>query len=318
MLFVAILYSVNFFVIRDAFQGGVPPQALQLLRGLGGATFFLLMARVRVREKIARADWPRLILSALTGIVLNQWLFLEGMSRTVEINGAVLMITAPLFVFLIAWLAGQESFTPRRLVGLCLAFGGSFWLVSGGGELHFSRETLLGDVMVLVNALFYGAYLVLVKPLAAKYQSATLVSWLFTLGLVAIVPMGLPAAIGTNWASLSVATWIAIVFVVVGATIAAYGLNSWAMTQVPASYVGLYVYLQPPLVAFLTFLLGRGDIPGWKIICILAVISGVFLATWRKPIDLDRALRLLSYRAYRLFQRNLLMRRHRLVHIHKH
>lgn len=300
MLSVAILYSINFFVIRDAFRGGIPPQAMLALRGLGGAAVFMVLQRVFIREKVARADWPRLILCALTGIVTNQWLFLEGMSRTVEINGAVLMITTPLFVFLIAWLARQETFTPRRILGLCLAFGGSFWLVSGGGNLHFSRETALGDVMVLFNALSYGAYLVLVKPLAARYQSSTIVAWMFTLGLVVTLPVGFTAATQVAWATLSGGTWAALAFVLVGATVLAYGLNAWAMSHVPASYVGLYVYLQPPLVAILTFVLGRGEIPWWKLVCIAAVITGVFLATWRKPIDIQRTLRMLNVGLYRL------------------
>lgn len=287
MLSVAVFYSINFFVMKAIFAANVPPRALLLIRGASGAIVFGGVALFLLRERVSRADMGRMALCALLGVVLNQFMFMEGMARTHEINGAVLMITTPVFVFLIAYFAREERITARKLLGLAMAFGGALILVTSGKGLQFSSETLAGDVLITLNAASYGAYLVLVKPLTARYSAMTIIGWMFMLSMPAILPLGWSALHTALSNDLAADVYIRLGYVIIFVTLCAYGFNAFAMRYVPSSAVGVYIYLQPILVTLFTAWWGTGWLPLPKLLCIATVIGGVVLVTWRskEPIS---------------------------------
>ena len=102
-----------------------------------------------------------------------------------------------------------------------------------------------GDLLVLLNASSYAAYLVLVKPLMSKYHPLTVVRYTFTIGLVMVIPFGLNELTEAQWGQLDWSIGWRLIFVVMGTTVMAYLLNAWSLKHVNSSVVGAYIYLQP-------------------------------------------------------------------------
>ena len=76
-----------------------------------------------------RGLYPGLFLCALLGVVLNQVLFLEGLSRSTAVNAGLLMPLIPVYTFLVAWIARQERFSALRGLGILIAFSGTTYLL---------------------------------------------------------------------------------------------------------------------------------------------------------------------------------------------
>ena len=82
--------------------------------------FFLFNTQ---QKGIEKKDWPRFILCALTGIAINQLLFLKGLSLTYSIHAALLMLTTPILITvmelpglsLCAWLFCNNLTAPLTL-----------------------------------------------------------------------------------------------------------------------------------------------------------------------------------------------------------
>lgn len=278
---VTLFYAVGFFVLKQLFRE-MSPFALLALRGITGVAFFGLLALIQGFKLPARGDIWRFAACGFSGIALNQLFFLWGMSKTHEVNGAVIMITTPVFVFLIAWLLRQERLDGRKLLGLALSFAGALLLSLGGRALRFHPETSVGDLMIMVNAISYAAYLVLLKPLSQRYDNITLSFWIFFCGGLLSIPTGLPAMLQTDWAALSTGAWWNILYVLLFVTILAYSLNSWAMQRVQSSQVGVFIYLQPVLVALISPWVYAGSLNVEKTLYILLTMAGVALVTFRK------------------------------------
>jgi drug/metabolite transporter (DMT)-like permease len=281
LLLVTLFYGFNYFIAKNIFVE-VSPFALIAIRGLGGLLFFSIVGLGFIREKVKREDIPQFALAGALGVGINQLLFLWGLSKTTEVNASVLMTMVPIFVLLVASLLKYERLTWLKATGIIISFLGALLLSLNGRSMVIGDHTLLGDAMVVFNTACYGSYLVLVRPLSRRYNPFTLIMGIFWFGSLITVPVGIPAIIHTDWLNVSTEAIWGIVFVIVCITWAAYGLNAWALKYVPSSQVGVYIYLQPVVVAILAPFLTDSGITIWQFFYMVLVMMGVYLVSRKK------------------------------------
>ena len=281
LLIVALLYGGNYFLAKIALEE-ISPRAAVAFRGLVCMLVFWAYHAFSIKEKIKeKKDVVLLFLSALFGVVINQQFFLFGLSKTTSINAGVLMITAPVFVFLIGFATKKEKITWYKLLGLLMAFLGAFFLVqmNKGGKISFSSETLQGDLSIIFNAISYAVYLVIVKSLIGKYNTFTILKWIFIIGGGINLLIGFPSLIEMEVTAVSWPAWGGLAYLVFGATLVAFFTNAWAMKRLQPSAVGVYIFVQPVFVTLVTLLLFSGEVTWQKGMTILGILIGVYLVS---------------------------------------
>src|SRR5262249_3248680 len=161
-------------------------------------------------------------------------------------NARVMRATSPVFVAALAMATGREPFRGRRVAGVAVAFAGTLALV-GADRFDLTDAHVVGNLMVLVNAMSYAAFLVYLRPLALRVPAMTPGGALFA----AAIPFGLPRGVAewTAFAPAMTGRDGALVLLVVAATVLAYAVNQHAIGRADASVVALYIYLQPILTA---------------------------------------------------------------------
>jgi drug/metabolite transporter (DMT)-like permease len=285
MFSVALFYSINFFTVKILFLEMDPFSALAL-RSITGLVFFGLAWKLFTRkEKVEKKDFPVLLACGISGIAVNQIFFLWGLSQTSEFHGAILMLLTPIFVFILNhYLRGEEKWSIRKISGLTLSTLGAIWLVQEAAAGGYSgRESVAGDLMILLNAASYGLYLVLVKPLTAKYKPVTILFYMFMTGGVVNMLVGIPYLGGVEFGRLSSEAWFGLIFLLVGATILAYLLNAWAMIRVSSVWVGTYIYLQPVLTMLISGIVLSGSITWTRLANAGMILAGVYLTGKKNP-----------------------------------
>lgn len=280
LLTVAIFYGINYFGAKLIFNQGFNSFEILGLRCLVATLFFVSFHHFQIKEKIReRKDFIRLIACAFFGVTVNQCLFLWGISETSPVNSSVLMITAPIFVFLIAWIMKMEQISARKLLGLALSCTGALFLVLSSGSDQNEEASLFGDMLIMINAASFAFYLIWVRPLVQKYNPFTVVKWIFLLGSVPNIILGLVFLNPQHFADISQEALWAIVFLILAATISGYFLNAWAMKKLPASSVGIYIYVQPIFVTFISAFFNLSNITWEKLSFILLIFAGVILVS---------------------------------------
>ena len=259
----------------------VPSVALVAFRVAGAALAFILIGAIRGRVgRIQKRDWPLLVASSLLGVVLNQWLFVKGLSLTTVINATLLGTTIPIFTLLVSIALRTDRASLRRTFGILLSAGGVVYLI-GPGSAGFSSATRLGDLLIVTNSLCYGTYIAISKDLMTRYSALTVITWIFIVGTIATVPVGAISVSHLPLAEVSATVWLAIAYIIVVPTVGAYYLNAWALGRVPPSTVAVYIYLQP-LIAFSLAPLLLGEKLNWRtIVAAVLIFAGVLVVTRR-------------------------------------
>lgn len=262
----------------------MPPFGLALVRVTGAAAFFLVLARTR--GPAPPISWrARLTIAAvaLPGMALNQVLFLSGLRHTTATNASVLVTSIPVFTLLVAAALGKERPSRRALVGVGSALAGVLWLL-GADALVVGPETMLGDALIVLNALCYATYLVLAKDLIAGYGSLRIVVIGFSAASLVLLPLGAPALRGVEGVAWELGLLIA--YIIVVPTIFTYLANAWALGRASRSMVAIYIYLQPVAAAVLAALF-LGEEPSARVaVAALLVFAGIaVVATERRAVE---------------------------------
>jgi drug/metabolite transporter (DMT)-like permease len=245
-------------------EGGFAPRAIAVWRILAGALVLAPIAWARHRESFlaARAELPRLFACSVLGITANMVLALEGTSRTSVLHAGLLLTLIPVFTYAIAVLAGVERHRPRSIAGIALALAGAAWLVLGRGAASSAAADDgggAGNAMILANSLSYACYLVLARGLLRRLPTLVVIAWAFVLA-VPTLPL---VAMGADLVPSDVApgALVGLAYLIVGATILAYLLNTFALARVGASTTASFIYMQP-LIAGASGVLVLGERPG--------------------------------------------------------
>ena len=277
------IFGANYAIVKYITPAYLHPFALNVVRILVSLFLFWGLFLFKPgKVKLERRHIPRFLLCALTGVVINQIFFIKGVSLTTPIHSALLSLATPIFITLIAaWLL-REGFTLLKFLGLIMGIGGAALLILLKDSTHGGKDILVGDIMVIVNAVSYAFYLVLVRPLMQTYSGIQVLRWIFTLGAVVILPFGMKEFLGTNWAAFGISQWLALAAVGIGATFLAYLLNVYGINIIGASATGAYIYTQPVFAALIAIFFAGEHFSLVKFVAAVLIFTGVYLANFKR------------------------------------
>ena len=280
LLAVALIYGTNYLVAKHVMNGEyMGPLGFVAVRVIMATIMFWAVSLFTTGERIARSDLPLVLLCGLTGVAINQTMFFSGLELTTPIHASLIMTTNPVLVLIFSHFLLHEKITSRKVLGIVMGCIGAILLITFGKEIGTGENTLMGDIMVFINAMSYGLYLVLVKRLTSRYSPLTVIRYVFTAGLLFVAPVGFGQLRVVEWHTFSPSVWAAVAYVVVFVTFLAYLLNIFALRQVNPSTVSIYIYLQPLFASILSTFFGMENLTPVKLLSGLLIFTGVFLVS---------------------------------------
>ncbi|MBC7693867.1 MAG: DMT family transporter [Burkholderiales bacterium] len=284
-LFIAqVIYALNYSIAKDLMPDQVSPLGLVMMRISGACLLFWIVSFFYKPEKIEKGDFKKLMILALFGVFINQVFFIWGLSLTKPINSAIIMVSNPIAVMLFTLFIFKEKLTALKLTGLAFGVIGALTLLlfKSHGSFSIGSETIVGDLMTLANSLSWAVFVVMAKPYMQKYQTVTVMKWIFLFGFIYICPFGTQSLTEVKWSTLLPYTIFAMAFVVVATTFLAYLLNTYALKALSSSVVSMYIYMQPFLATLIAIILGKDELTVIKIVSASLIITGVYLASLKK------------------------------------
>ncbi len=274
--FTVMIWGGNSIVNKMA-ASTIEPSAMSFYRWFVAMvllTPFCLPAVIKQRHVI-RPYLTKLAFLALLGMVLNQSLgYYAGLTTTAS-NMALITSLVPLIsVFLSVPLLGK-SVSMLSIVGGVISLGGLAFMLGHGDVTYFLHQDMTqGDSLMLLAALVYAAYCVLLKRWKMPFNSLTLVYMQGFFSVIMLTPLWL----SSEQLLPSQEALPLIAYAGIAASIFAPLMWVKAIDLIGADSSAMFMNLMPVVsVALATTLLGE-EIHVYHIIGGLMVISGVILS----------------------------------------
>ncbi len=280
LLAAQLIYGGSYSISKIAMPDYVHPFAFILLR-VTGALILFWATSLFVREKMERKDILKLFLLALFGVAGNQLCFFKGLDLTTPINASIMMISNPIIVLVLSALILKERISSNKILGITLGVAGALTLLLVNKNFKLGTNTLMGDILILINSLSWAIYTIMVKPLMKKHHSITILKWIFLIGLLYVAPFGIPEYKLIDWNNMPLRIYLCIAFVVVGVTYLAYIFNTYALKELSPSAVSIYIYMQPFLASLIAVSMGQDNLDPIKVTSGILIIAGVYLVSKR-------------------------------------
>ncbi len=283
------IYGMNHTIAKVVMPHYIGPFGFIMLRVVGACILFWLVSFFIPKETIERKDFLRIAFTALFGMCINMLMFFKGLQLSTPINSGVIVTLTPIIILILSAFFLKEKLTRFKFLGIVLGFIGALLLILYGSSTKVinAPDISLGNTMLLINAVSFGAYLVMVKPLTKKYSTVTLMKWMFLLGVIYTFPFTITEFIEVSWKALPFEAIWRIGFVIVGTTFLTYMFNVFALKTLPATTIGAFTYLQPIITIFYAVITGNDILDGVKILACLLVFLGVYLVSKKVKVTFN-------------------------------
>lgn len=285
VLIANLIFGAGYAVIKTITPAYLAPYSLNVVRVVVSLIlFWSLLLFKPSKASIDKKDIPLFILCGITGVAINQIMFVKGLSLTSAIHSSLLSLATPIFITIIALWLIKEKFSINKFMGLALGIGGATLLVLVKDVQSSNSSSLLGDMFVLINAVSYAFYMVIVRPLMEKYNALHVLRWVFTFGAIFILPIALPDFIATDWSVFGTAQWVALAFVVLFVTFISYLFTVYGLQALGPSVTGAYIYTQPVFATIIAMVFAGEHFTMIKALAAVLIFSGVYLVNRKKSI----------------------------------
>ena len=287
VMLVTLIYAGNYTIAKEVMPTYLQPEGFILLRATTGVVLFWLFERLFIKVAVERKDLFKLMLCGLFGVAINQLFFFKGLNLTKPINASLIILMIPIMVLIVSAILLREAVTRQKIIGVALGLSGAGLLIGYGQSIEFNQDGFIGDIFIFINAVSYGFYLVLAKPLMVKYHPLVVIKWVFTFGWLVVLPFSIEQVMTVSWATIPFNIWVAILYVLLGVTFLNYLLNSVALSILSPTVVSAYVYAQPILASMIAIGFGKDELTSLKVVAYILIFIGVFLVSYERAKKIE-------------------------------
>lgn len=242
-----VLWASAFVAIRHL-AGTFNPGALAFGRLTVGALCLGVLALRHPLPRPTRRQWLGIVIVGALWYATYHVALNAGEHHVDAGTASLLILTAPVFVGVLAAIFLGERMTTTIGVGLALALAGVA-LIGFSGNGGGDDQHLLGSALCLVSALAAAISMVVQKKMLVGFRAVQLTWLTVSVGAVICLPFVGQFASNVQHASASSIAWL--VFLGVGPTAIAYTTYGYALSQMTATQTGILTYLIPPITIVL-------------------------------------------------------------------
>ena len=236
-------WGLNFPIMKHLLTEW-PPLSSRGLSGLVGAAALAVIALARhERLDVPRPMWLRLLL--VSTLSIGGWVAFMGLALLwlSASEAAVLGISIPVWVALLAWPILGERLSLLRAFSLMVSLVGIAVLLGGNG-IDGSVEKLPGIACALAGAVCTGLGTVLTKHFPLSMPPLSLAAWQVGLGCLPIAVIGL-AVEHPQLAALSSIGWASMIYMTLIQFCLCYVCWFAALARLPAATASIGTLLVP-------------------------------------------------------------------------
>ncbi len=286
LIMAMFFWSFSYIWLKETYSY-ISPLAVLLLRMTVAVVFLIILTSFLGKlQKVKKKDWKCFVLMAF----FEPFLYYIGESYGVKFTSptttAVMIATIPLFMPIVGIFFIKEKFRIENFFGILISFSGILLIIFNKNiEIQASAIGLSFLAGAIISALIYG---VLLKKLADRYNSYTIVLWQSIFGLMFFIPLYFSLKPDDlSHLNIDYKLILYILGLAIFSTSLAYIFFASAVRELGISKAMVFANLIPLFTAFFAFLLGLELFSTRKTIGILVVVIGVLISQYNRKLKID-------------------------------
>ncbi|MBQ4376074.1 MAG: DMT family transporter [Bacteroidales bacterium] len=284
LIFATGCWGLSFFFTREIFNAEISPSvtALVTLRLLVVSILTIpFILAVKRWEHLRKGDLKWFLLISLFEPFLYHLCETGAVSMVNASLVSVIVATVPLFVPFGVAAVYKQKINPMLLIGVVVSVIGVIAMMAG--DLSWQAQPM-GIIILLGAVLASTAYMIILVKIADHYSPLSITMYQNLFGLVYFIPCTIitdPVAI-TNLPLYSTSTWVLILTLGIFCSLLAYTAYNYGFKQLGASKSAAFMNISPVFTLAAVLLIGQEPFHWLKILGMVIVIGGLFLAQ-REP-----------------------------------
>ena len=280
-----VLYGLNINVTKSLFTlSWMTPMGYSFIRISFGLLLFWTIGFFGRKEKIARGDLAIVLVAGFLGMVVTQLSYTVALNLISPVTISLLMASIPIAVLLLSIVFLKDRIDAKKAAGVIIGIVGAVIVVAqnkGGGQ---NGNSFLGILLTAISVLAQAVYFIIIRKIAHKYSSVTMIKWMFLLALLFLSPLCIPELPSQRLFSREAALlpMLQLGFgLVFGCAIPVF-LLPVALKRLKATTASMYGNLQP-LVASSAAIIAGQDLFSWdKPLALILIVLGIYFVTGKR------------------------------------
>jgi drug/metabolite transporter (DMT)-like permease len=246
---VAIFWGLSFVATKIALET-FPIFTLVFIRFSVAAFFFFLLMLNRGFPKFSGRDHARVFLMALFEPGLYFIFETIGLQYTSAPKTALLIATIPVAVLVFAFLFIGERPALTSILGIGLSLVGISILIVGDPQFSWQLGgSLVGDLLIIGAVVTAALYMVCARNLGQGHNALDITGLQMMYGALLYTPLFFWELPAVHWSAISVRSLVALAYLTVFATCAAFLCYNYALTKLPAGKAAVFINGIPVVTA---------------------------------------------------------------------
>jgi drug/metabolite transporter (DMT)-like permease len=281
LLLAILIWASNSIMVKLVLRE-IDPLTLTWLRFLVAALFYAPFAAATRRRapSYTPREWALLAVAGVALVPVFSLTLYWALIYTSVANTALVRMTEPAWVLLLAALVLGERATRRQLAGLVLALSGTAALLLPGRSPSGGGHDALGIAFMVANSLAWVVYILCFKDLLRRHRVTQVTIHAALVGSAVLFLATGPTHAGTvarQAAAMSAQGWALVIAMALIVTIGSNQLFSYGLQRVTAGAAATYSYLTPVLASLLAWIFLGETITAAVVVCGVVIAAGVYL-----------------------------------------
>ena len=239
-----------------------------------------IVVLIRKQFKLPQsAEIPYFVVLGFLGIAFHQWLQSTGLMTSKASTTAWIVATTPLFIAMLSWVFLKEKLKWASVIGIGMATIGVMLVISEGeiSSLSIGKFGNQGDILIFISAINWAVFSVISRRGLKNHSASLMMFYVMSAGWFII---SIPFFIGpgvNDLQALSLQSLLGVLFLGIFCSGIAYVFWYDALKSIPASQVGVFLYLEPFIAVIVAAFLLRESIILASLIGGILILIGVWM-----------------------------------------
>jgi drug/metabolite transporter (DMT)-like permease len=260
--------------------GETDPISLVLYRYVISVICFVpVLPAIWPRGRLEPSEYARIAMLGVLFFVLFPWAFNASLQYNPAARGAVGLATIPIQTLLVAAAFGREPLTAAKIAGVLLAFLGVFVVFGAAAFGRGNSDYLIGDGLMLLGVLCAAIYSVFSRATLMRHGPIFVTALAMAFAVAGLLPVVALHRGSLALPALTLAGWIAVIFLGTIAGAVQFSLFMWALRWLSPTTTVLYLTLNPIAAMVLGILVLGESLTAELIAGMALVLTGILVGT---------------------------------------